>query len=53
MQTDFEENSWVINYSPDNYYNRKFSLQDDIQLSKGDKSITWVNTDVFCGIQGF
>ena len=44
MQTDFEENSWVINYSPDNYYNRKFSLQEDVQLSKGDKSITWINT---------
>ncbi|MBO6830585.1 MAG: magnesium and cobalt transport protein CorA, partial [Muricauda sp.] len=44
MNTDFEENSWVINYSPDNYYNRKFSLQEDMQLSKGDKSITWVNT---------
>lgn len=44
MITEFEENSWVINYSPDNYYNRKFSLQEDMQLSKGDKSITWVNT---------
>mgnify|MGYP003145026933 FL=1 len=44
MQTDFEENSWVINYSPDNYYNRKFSLEEDLQLSKGDKSITWINT---------
>ncbi len=44
MNTDFEENSWAINYSPDNYYNRKFSLQEDLILSKGDKSVTWVNT---------
>lgn len=44
MKTDFEENSWVINYSPDNYYNRKFTITDDSVLSKGDKSITWINT---------
>ncbi|MCK0159936.1 CorA family divalent cation transporter [Allomuricauda sp. F6463D] len=44
MKTDFEENSWVINYSPDNYHNQKFSLKEDLLLSKGDKSITWINT---------
>ncbi|NVN18622.1 magnesium and cobalt transport protein CorA [Muricauda sp. HICW] len=44
MKTDFEENSWVINYSPENYSNHKFSLENDLLLSKGDKSITWVNT---------
>lgn len=44
MKTDFEENSWVINYSPENYYNRKFSITEDLLLSKEDKSITWVNT---------
>ncbi len=44
MVTDFENNSWVINYSLDDYYNRKFSLEEDILLSKNDKTITWVNT---------
>ena len=44
METDFEENSWVINYSPDNYSNQKFSLDGDLLLSKGDRSVTWVNT---------
>ncbi len=44
METEFEKNTWVINYSPDNYNNHQFSLENDIILSKGDKSITWVNT---------
>ena len=44
METEFEKNTWVINYSPENYNSHQFSLQDDIILSKGDKSITWVNT---------
>lgn len=44
METDFEENSWVINYSPDNYSNQKFSLDGDLSLSKGDRSVTWINT---------
>jgi magnesium transporter len=44
MVTDFENNSWVINYSLEDYYNRKFSLEEDILLSKNDKTITWVNT---------
>jgi len=44
MVTDFENNTWVINYSLEDYYNRKFSMDEDAQLSKNDKSITWVNT---------
>ncbi|WP_067033949.1 CorA family divalent cation transporter [Allomuricauda sp. CP2A] len=44
MTTDFENNTWVINYSTDEYYNRKFSLAEDMQLSKKDKTITWINT---------
>lgn len=44
MVTDFENNTWVINYSHEDYYNRKFSMDEDAQLSKNDKSITWVNT---------
>ncbi|WP_222984519.1 CorA family divalent cation transporter [Flagellimonas meishanensis] len=44
MATEFENNTWVINYSQESYYNRKFSLEADGRLSKGDKTITWVNT---------
>lgn len=44
MVTDFENNTWVINYSLEDYYNRKFSLEEDILLSKSNKTITWVNT---------
>lgn len=44
METDFEKNTWMINYSPDRYNNRQFSLENDLLLSKGDKSINWVNT---------
>lgn len=44
MVTDFENNTWVINYSLEDYYNRKFSMEEDALLSKKDKSITWVNT---------
>lgn len=44
MATDFENNTWVINYSFDNYYNKKFSLEDDSTLSKKDKTVTWINT---------
>ncbi len=44
METEFEKNTWVINYSPEGYYNRKFTLAEDTKLSKGDNSITWVNT---------
>lgn len=44
METDFEKNTWVINYSPDHYDNRQFSMENDLLLSKGDKSINWVNT---------
>lgn len=44
MVTDFENNTWIINYSMDDYYNRKFSMEEDHILSKKDKSITWVNT---------
>jgi len=44
MTTDFENNTWVINYTADEYYNRKFSLVEDMQLSKKDKTITWINT---------
>lgn len=44
METDFEKNSWSINYSPKGYTSRPFSFKDDLLLSKGDKSINWVNT---------
>ena len=44
MTTDFENNTWVINYSLEEFYNRKFSLPDDCVLSKKDKTITWINT---------
>ncbi|NAY90561.1 magnesium and cobalt transport protein CorA [Muricauda sp. JGD-17] len=44
MATEFENNTWVINYSFESYYDRKFSMENDSQLSKTDKTITWVNT---------
>jgi magnesium transporter len=44
MQTEFEKNTWVINYTSDNFYNRQFAFGEDLALSKGDKSITWINT---------
>lgn len=53
METEFEKNTWVINYSPDNYYNRQFSLQDDMLLSKADRSVTWVNTYGHEYMEGF
>lgn len=53
MVTDFENNTWVINYSPEGYYNRKFSLETDIQLCKEDKTITWVNTYGFDYMEEF
>src|SRR5690606_17115036 len=44
METDCEKNTWLINYSPQGCTSRQFSFKDDLLLSKGDKSITWVNT---------
>lgn len=53
MSTDFEKNTWVINYSVDTYYNRKFSMEEDPLLSKSDKTITWINTYGFDYIEEF
>jgi len=44
METDFEKNTWLINYSPKGYSTRQFSFKEDFLLSKGDKSINWINT---------
>lgn len=44
METDFEKNTRLINYGPEGYSNRQFSFKDDLLLSKGDRSISWVNT---------
>jgi magnesium transporter len=44
METDFEKNTRLINYGPEGYSNRQFSLKSDLLLSKGDRSINWVNT---------
>lgn len=44
MITDFENNTWVINYAADTCYNRKFSMEEDRLLSKNNKTITWINT---------
>src|SRR5690606_26899232 len=44
METDFEKNTRLINYSPLGYQDRQFSFVEDLSLSKGDKSINWINT---------
>src|SRR5690606_41534927 len=44
MDTDFEKSTRLINYGPEGYSNRQFSLENDSLLSKGDRSINWINT---------
>lgn len=50
---DFENNTWIIKYTAEDYYNRKFSMDKDGLLAKHDKTITWINTYGLTYIEAF